>query len=460
MPDVFLSHSSLDKALAERVVSDLRSHGISVWYDTNEILVGHDIVERVYDGIKNSRYLAILLTRNSVRSKWVREELHIAKVSEIEDRKVCILPLLFKNCEIPAAIRTKKYADFRSDYQKGLSELLQVFHAPSFPDAISGNLTELENLFTTRREEINQFTYEILKLEQEDDKTFLLSNEYSDDNIQDLRHKVTDCLNLLDHLVSIEDSPRALLFYHGEGVELASMNLDHARVAYYLDYIIANDISTIDELLRSGIANANADQKHRAITSFRKALRTYLGSYQKLDGKSFIKLLYRITLHVRLYFFNPLFRDLIIYKSLDKETVLLTSLERTMDCFDDALRREMVFDFNGKMSNLNYGRILAYIGLTIRALVYLEKAVSFGCTKSELEPYCIEDLKEQISAYEASKNGEATIKMDIIQMPNFMLQFGKIEEALEDHIIEQFAPEFFKAIIQDDTVFTKRADKE
>lgn len=37
-----------------------------------------------------------------------------------------ILPILLEDCEIPSLISDKKYADFRYNYQTGLSELLDV----------------------------------------------------------------------------------------------------------------------------------------------------------------------------------------------------------------------------------------------------------------------------------------------------------------------------------------------
>ena len=89
------------------------------------MLVGHSIVDRVYEGIRDSDYLAIVLTRNSVESKWVRQELSAAKVREIEDEEVVILPLLFEACPIPTILADKRYADFRHDFSAGESELVR-----------------------------------------------------------------------------------------------------------------------------------------------------------------------------------------------------------------------------------------------------------------------------------------------------------------------------------------------
>jgi hypothetical protein len=48
-----------------------------------------------------------------VKSEWVRRELEIALTDEIGGRRVKVLPLLHRTCEIPGFLRGKVYADFR-----------------------------------------------------------------------------------------------------------------------------------------------------------------------------------------------------------------------------------------------------------------------------------------------------------------------------------------------------------
>lgn len=123
---VFISHSSKDKTLVDKLANDLISHGIYVWYDEWEIFAGHDIVEKVYDGIQDSNYFALVLTQNAIKSKWVKEELNTAKILEIERQNIIVLPLLFEPLEIPTVLKTKKYADFRKSYTTGMDELLKA----------------------------------------------------------------------------------------------------------------------------------------------------------------------------------------------------------------------------------------------------------------------------------------------------------------------------------------------
>jgi hypothetical protein len=125
-PIVFISYSSKDKKYADQLAEAIKKHGAEVWYDKNDILVGHSIVNKIYKGIRNSDYFAIILTKNSVNSKWVKEELTHAKMKEIESENVVILPLLYEDCIIPEVLADKHYANFRDSFDEGFLDLLQI----------------------------------------------------------------------------------------------------------------------------------------------------------------------------------------------------------------------------------------------------------------------------------------------------------------------------------------------
>jgi hypothetical protein len=44
---------------------------------------------------------------------------------ELDEKRVVVMPVLIENCDIPLFLRDKKYADFRSDFDTGLSDLLK-----------------------------------------------------------------------------------------------------------------------------------------------------------------------------------------------------------------------------------------------------------------------------------------------------------------------------------------------
>lgn len=128
----FIAYSARDAAFADRLAEDLVANGVGVWLDRWKVRVGESIAERIQKGIAESDYLLVVLTPNSVASRWVREELNAGRIKELEAKRAVLLPVLYKDCEIPPVLQGRKYADCRGDrYPEGLRELLAVL-APSF----------------------------------------------------------------------------------------------------------------------------------------------------------------------------------------------------------------------------------------------------------------------------------------------------------------------------------------
>lgn len=125
--DMFISYSSKDKEFVERLAKSLNEKGVKVWWDKWEIKVGDSIIQKVSDGINQSAYLAAVLSPHSVKSDWVQRELGSALMIQLSaERGIRVLPLLISDCEIPILIREIKWADFRTDYENGLNELLRT----------------------------------------------------------------------------------------------------------------------------------------------------------------------------------------------------------------------------------------------------------------------------------------------------------------------------------------------
>ena len=123
---VFISYTHHDRKFAERLASDLKKHGLPVWWDEWEIRVGESIIQRVNDGIDSSAYLVAALSTHSVHSDFVRREIGSALMKQLSAEKdIVVLPLLVNDCEVPVLLREIKWADFRNDYADGLKMLLK-----------------------------------------------------------------------------------------------------------------------------------------------------------------------------------------------------------------------------------------------------------------------------------------------------------------------------------------------
>lgn len=123
-PTVFVSYSSKDKEFAKQLVSDLRTSGIKVWVDMWEIAVGDSIIEKIAKAIQENDYIAVVLSQHSCKSPWVTKELALALTKELDQKRVVVLPLLAKKCEIPPMLKDKHYINFIKNYRSGLTELV------------------------------------------------------------------------------------------------------------------------------------------------------------------------------------------------------------------------------------------------------------------------------------------------------------------------------------------------
>jgi hypothetical protein len=126
-PRVFVSHSSKDKPFVRRLTDDLKAHNLDVWFDEQELGVGDSIVQGVSAGLKDTDYFVLAISENSLQSKWVQQEFNAAMMSELSGKGVVVLPIRIDDAPIPPLLTDRIYADFRNDYDKGLSALLAVF---------------------------------------------------------------------------------------------------------------------------------------------------------------------------------------------------------------------------------------------------------------------------------------------------------------------------------------------
>ncbi|MDR1996661.1 toll/interleukin-1 receptor domain-containing protein [Azonexus sp.] len=123
---IFISHSSKDKKFATWLGTDLKASGHTPWLDEWDIYVGESIPEKISTGLSDADFIVVVLSGNSIKSKWVEREWHAKYWLEIEKNQTMVLPLLIEDCEVPELLKTKKYADFRSSYNDGLEDVLHA----------------------------------------------------------------------------------------------------------------------------------------------------------------------------------------------------------------------------------------------------------------------------------------------------------------------------------------------
>lgn len=127
--DVFISYSSKDFAVIEKVVSDLKRSGISYWWDDEQILPGDSISQKIEVGLAKSRFVMPCFSQNQIKSGWCRVE-YTAILNKVISGKTdqIVTPLILDNLpseKMPLLISDYKlvtYSD-KSSYKKLLRRL-------------------------------------------------------------------------------------------------------------------------------------------------------------------------------------------------------------------------------------------------------------------------------------------------------------------------------------------------
>lgn len=123
--NVFLCHASADKPFVRCVMNDLARAGHTVWLDEFEINVGDSIVQKISGASAEADALVLFASKSAMASEWVSREWSSALARMLGGDKTRVLPALIEDCSLPAILVDIKYADFRTSYADGLSDLLK-----------------------------------------------------------------------------------------------------------------------------------------------------------------------------------------------------------------------------------------------------------------------------------------------------------------------------------------------
>jgi len=113
MPSIFMSHNSKDKPFVRRLSNRLAKAGLVVWLDEAQLKIGDSLLNKISKAVSEVDFVAAVISRNSIKSNWVKKEVSLSLTKEIKDSSPIVLPVIIDNCDIPFEISDKLYADFR-----------------------------------------------------------------------------------------------------------------------------------------------------------------------------------------------------------------------------------------------------------------------------------------------------------------------------------------------------------
>ena len=139
----FISYASKDHAFAERLHADLQNKGVRCWFAPEDMKIGDRLRPRIDETIRVYDKLLLVLSKTSVASQWVEQEVETALARERQQGTTILFPVRIDNTVMtlesgwPALIRnTRNIGDFRrwkthDVYQQAFDRLLRNLKAES-----------------------------------------------------------------------------------------------------------------------------------------------------------------------------------------------------------------------------------------------------------------------------------------------------------------------------------------
>jgi hypothetical protein len=133
----FISYSSKDQDFADRLHADLQNKGVRCWFAPEDIKIGDPIRDRIDQSIKVHDKLLLILSENSINSKWVEDEVESAYEQEHKRNTTVLFPIRLDDSVMhtekawAAKLRRSRHiGDFTNwkdhdSYQKAFDRLLR-----------------------------------------------------------------------------------------------------------------------------------------------------------------------------------------------------------------------------------------------------------------------------------------------------------------------------------------------
>jgi hypothetical protein len=122
---IFISYSHENKDFVDKLAFQLVANNVNVWLDRWELSIGDSILDKVQKAVDGARALLVILSRDSVKSEWCKNEINAGLLRELEEKQVLVMPVLIEECSIPIFVRGKLYADFCKNFDEGLRTILE-----------------------------------------------------------------------------------------------------------------------------------------------------------------------------------------------------------------------------------------------------------------------------------------------------------------------------------------------
>ena len=123
----FISYSTKDQALAERLYVDLTTAGVRCWYALHSVKGGRKLYEQIDAAIGDHDRLLLILSADSMSSQWVQTEIISARVREVKECRQILFPIRVVSFD---AIR--RWQCFDADSGRDAAREIREYYIPDF----------------------------------------------------------------------------------------------------------------------------------------------------------------------------------------------------------------------------------------------------------------------------------------------------------------------------------------
>ena len=117
--DVFLSYSSIDKSWVTNLRDALKTRGLKVWLDRDEIRPGDLFVGELEKGLEESDSVVLVVSPGAMASGWVKEEysrtMSLAQSNMPPLRLIPIILHDLPDAKLPGFLANRNWVDFRDE---------------------------------------------------------------------------------------------------------------------------------------------------------------------------------------------------------------------------------------------------------------------------------------------------------------------------------------------------------
>jgi formylglycine-generating enzyme required for sulfatase activity len=117
LKDVFISYSHQDQEAKDELVALLKQEGISYWLDETSLLAGDIIQDKINEGLRESRYTILLVSKNSLLSTWVSYESLMRLKQEIFENQNRFIAIIIDKAVFDDKIAFKMYDNFEAEIE-------------------------------------------------------------------------------------------------------------------------------------------------------------------------------------------------------------------------------------------------------------------------------------------------------------------------------------------------------